>query len=117
MRLAKRGRESSGSSPNESYCRRLAELVFPEKVWIEGIGYTEPALKARLEADESLLDRLAALGFLKEEEAVPGKAASNDAQRAWKAAAVLEKLFPKVIRRGRRTFRRAPQDESEDLFK
>jgi hypothetical protein len=109
MSVAKAVGESLSEKPNVSYCKRLAELQFPDKVWIEGAPYTEETLAVELGRNAELLQRLVELCFLQDK-----KAANNaDLLDASMAAQVVQKLFPKALRFGGRIFEDDPAEKTD----
>ena len=105
--------ELSGGDSNRLYCARLAQLEFPDRVWIEGVQYTELQLKAALEAHEDLLDRLVDLCFLKGD--APGS--THEAEKAWNVSQVLLRIFSKELTFGNKTFIKGSTEEKKNLYK
>lgn len=92
MRMSGRSDELAGEVSNRMYCQRLVDLAFPEEMRIEGKPYTELKLKAALEGDPELLERLVEISFPKGE----APKAEQD-EKAWNISKVLEKVFPKEL--------------------
>jgi len=86
--------------PNESYCARLAELQFPEDVWIKGRCYRKPELTEELKRDPGLLKWLVELCFLK---FMPNPE-NPDYPDPSMAELVVGRLFPKELKFGRYEF-------------
>ena len=62
--MSRKVRAILGEESNDAYCQRLAELVFPRTVRIDGRAYDEAQLWAKLAGDRELQKQLARRFFL-----------------------------------------------------
>jgi hypothetical protein len=106
MSDVKTSEAARGELPDESYCLRLAELQFPDAVWIEGKSYTKAALETALakKENEALLQRLVQLCFLQGGSVVDDSAET----KARLVREVVDKQFPTELRFGEIYFRDDP---------
>jgi hypothetical protein len=94
--MSRKERAILGDESNDSYCERLADLVFPKTVRIDGCAYDEAQLWATAAGDRDLLKQLARRYFL---------------GRSWSTEDVVRAAFPLAATfLGKTYFRVARQD-------
>ncbi len=94
--MSRKVRAILGEESNDAYCQRLAELVFPRTVRIDGRAYDEAQLWAKLAGDRELQKQLARRFFL---------------GRKWATEHVVRAAFPLKATFLGKTYHRTAQEE------